>query len=176
MINNGGIYLKKIVGCVVICLLCFVQIPVHTDAKFHLSELKTINDFTLKTLDGKDIQLSKLKGKPIVINFFTTWCPTCKEELPNLIKFQKKYGKDIYFLSINYTSYEVGKIDKIKEFVKKWNINFPVLLDSTGKVGKKYEVITIPTTFLIDKEGNVVRRNVGPITFEELEAFILESK
>lgn len=151
-------------------------IPIHADARFQLSNLHATNEFSLSSLDGKTIRLSDLKGKPVVLNFFTTWCPACKVELPELIKFQSKYGKDLSFFSINYTTYELGKIEKIKKFAKENQINFPILLDSTGEVGKKFEVITIPTTFFIDKNGYIVKKNIGPITFEELEAFLLEGK
>lgn len=158
------------------CVLAILIFPIQGEARFQLSNLRTTNDFSLKTIDGNEIQMSDLKGKPFIINFFTTWCPSCKEELPELIKFQTKYGKENYLLSINYTSFEIGGTEKINNFVKKNKINFPVLLDHSGVVGKKFEVITIPTTFFFDSSGNVVKKNVGPTTFVDLEEFILENK
>lgn len=159
----------------VVLLLCLLFIPNHAQAKFQLSNLSATNDFHLKTIDGKEIHLNDLKGKQVILNFFTTWCPACKEELSDLNKFQEKYGKEVNFLSINYTAYEIGKNERILEYIKRNQINFPVLLDISGKVGKSFEVITIPTTIFIDKNGNIIKKNVGPVTFNDLESFVLEN-
>lgn len=159
---------------IIFLIFCVIFLPFKTEAKFELSNLQVTNNFSLKTINGEVIKLSDLKGKPVILNFFTTWCPTCKEELPELIKFQNKYGSEYNFLSINYTIYEIGKKEKIVNYARNNHINFPILFDTTGEVGKKFGVITIPTTFFIDKNGNIVKKNIGPVTFEELEKFVLE--
>lgn len=167
--------MKYIISSILI-LFSVLFIPIHSNAKFALSNLHMTNDLSLKTLDGKIVKLSEMTGKPVILNFFTTWCPACKEEIPELIRFQSKYGKQINFYSINYTTFEIGKVEKVKSFVKKNNINFPILLDNYGEVGKKYEVITIPSTFFIDSKGVLVKKIVGPVSFDMLEEFVLENK
>lgn len=160
---------------IIICILCLLCFSTQSaQAAFRIMEMKPVKDFTLPTLDGEEITLSKLQGKPIIINFFTTWCPSCKEEMPILTKFYEKYKDDVYFLGVNYTSYEIGKREAIGKYVKKYGLNFPVLLDENGEVGKAYEVLTIPTTFFLDKDGVIVKKHIGPLSYEELEQIVIE--
>ncbi|MGG0719675.1 redoxin domain-containing protein [Robertmurraya massiliosenegalensis] len=123
----------------------------------------TAPDFTLSTLDGKDIQLSNLKGKKIMLNFWTTWCPPCKAEMPDMQKFFTEAGDEIEILAVNIdTSYDVAG------FVEDFNITFPVLLDKDGKVMKEYRILTIPTTYFIDKNGVIQNKIIGAMTVEKM--------
>lgn len=164
MLKKGWFFLA-----VIMCTLLWANVGY---AKMYEMEAKPIKDFQLSTIDGKEIRLSQLKGKPIILNFFTTWCPSCKEEMPALRKFYQNHSSDVHFFAVNYTAYEVGKIDKIKEYVKENNMNFPVLLDESGEVGKLYEVLTLPTTFFLDSQGNIVKKHIGPLSYEEIEQII----
>lgn len=123
----------------------------------------TAPDFTLSTLDGKNVQLSNLKGKKIMLNFWTTWCPPCKAEMPDIQKFYTEAGDEIEILAVNIdTSYDVaGFVDDMK-------INFPVLLDKDGKVMKMYRILTIPTTYFIDKNGVIQNKIIGAMTVEKM--------
>lgn len=121
------------------------------------SKSKTI-DFTLSDLNGKSHTLSKYKGKVIFLNFWATWCPPCRAEMPAMQKMYKSWNSKKYvMLAVN-----IGQ-DKqtVKSFANKNGYTFPILLDSTSKIARKYRVSGIPTTYIINKEGKIVTRIVG---------------
>ena len=112
-------------------------------------------DFTLKDISGKEFKLSKNAGKrPVLINFWATWCVVCKEEMPLLNSMYKEFKeKDIVFVAVNYQDTD----KKIKRFLKTTPVNFPVLLDPKGKVTEGlYGASGLPVTILVDREGTVV--------------------
>lgn len=131
---------------------------------------KSIN-FTLKTLKGEEFTLNKLKGKKVFLNFWTTWCPPCQEEMPQIERFYQTYGKtkNVEVVAINITDQDSGE-DVIKEFADYYQLTFPIVLDEKGDVSKKYEVLTIPTSFILDEKGNIVKEITGPVT----EQFLLD--
>lgn len=106
----------------------------------------------LENTNGKIIQKTNYKGQVTVINFWATWCPPCVEEIPSLNRLKKKmHGLPFELISINYAE----KKKTIIEFMKKVNVEFPVLLDKDGGFAKKWNIITYPSTFIIDKEGKI---------------------
>jgi len=125
-------------------------------AKAGISPLKQktpISDFSLPALSGETRSLSSFKGKVVLLNFWATWCPPCRAEMPSMEKlYTSLKGKDFEILAVNLQ--EDPKT--VKEFVTKNGYTFPILLDSSGKTGSVYGVRGIPTTYLIDKEGFVV--------------------
>lgn len=126
-----------------------------------LSKLKTkilAPNFHLVDMDGKKIQLKDYKGKPLIINFWATWCPPCREELPSMNKGWKKV-KD---LGIEMLAINVGEDeDTIFNFTADYPIDFTVLLDLSGNIISEWPVNGLPTTFVIDKEGYIVYRAIG---------------
>jgi thiol-disulfide isomerase/thioredoxin len=137
-------------------------------------------DFTLPDLNGKEISLGSLKGKKVMLNFFATWCPPCKAEMPDMEKlYQETKNSDFVILAVN-----LGEdADVVKDFMKKNNYNFPVLLDLKGTVADKYSISAIPTTYFLDKEGNIVpfsdislgktvTRKQGAMTLEEMRFYM----
>jgi thiol-disulfide isomerase/thioredoxin len=116
-------------------------------------------DFQLKNIKGENIKLSSLQGKVIVLNFFATWCPPCKAELPGFLKVVREYnGKDVEFVFVDIQE------DKktVESFLKEQNFTEIIpLLDITGEVSGLYAVRGIPATFIIDKEGNLVTSHEG---------------
>jgi len=126
-------------------------------------------DFSLYTTDETKYQLSSLKGKIVVLNFWTTWCPPCKEELQEIEEFFKevKSDKDILVLGLNLTAEEESK-NTVKQFVKTHRLSYPILLDTYNEVRNRYNIMVIPTTFIVDKKGRIVQKIVGPITKEQL--------
>ncbi len=115
-------------------------------------------DFSLKNEDGKIYKLSDYKGKLVIINFWATWCPPCRYEMPAMERAWKKLkGKGVVLLAIN-----VGEdANTIFEFAAKYPMTFPVLLDRNAEVVKKYKVTGLPTTYIISPEGIVIHRAMG---------------
>lgn len=112
---------------------------------------KAAPDFKLKTLDGKEISLSQLKGKPVVVNFFASWCPPCIKEMPDLNAFANEYKDKVTVLGLNVTTND--RVEDVKKMVAEQKLTFPVLLDEKGAAAVAYKIVPIPTTFFIDKDG-----------------------
>jgi peroxiredoxin len=137
-----------------------------------LQEGNKAPDFQLKTLDGADVKLSDLRGKKVILNFWATWCPPCKAEIPHMQNFYVSSDKTkVEILAINLTTSEKNP-ENVKEFVKERNVTFPVLLDQDGDVGVQYQAITIPTSYLIDSQGIVRKKIVGPMDKDMLNHLI----
>ncbi|MGG3916301.1 peroxiredoxin family protein [Rossellomorea vietnamensis] len=125
-------------------------------------------DFKLDTLDGKSITLSELKGKKVIVNFWATWCPPCKEEMPVMQEFYTKYGKDVEVLAIN-----IDPQYNVKEYQKSLGLSFPILLDTDDKINNAYDILTVPTTFVINEQGIITHKQIGAITnIDSLTALI----
>ena len=128
-----------------------------------IKELAT--DFTLKLLDGKDFHLNDYKGKPVLINFFASWCLPCREEMPVLEKIVNEYNpKGVVFLGIAVDDTE----EKMKDFIAKYGVTFPVGLDKTAAIQKSFGLYGIPTTYFIDKQGIINYFHSGTVTEELL--------
>jgi peroxiredoxin len=115
-------------------------------------------DFTLQGEDGNTYRLSDYRGNVVVLNFGATWCPPCRYEMPSMERAHKKLqGEKIVLLAINVGESE----DKVFEFTGQYPVTFPLLLDTEGAIIRKYQVIGMPTTFVIDPRGIVTHRAVG---------------
>ena len=128
---------------------------------------KKASDFELKTSEGKTVQLSKLKGKVVLLNFWATWCGPCRAEIPDFLEVYKQYkekGFEIVGVSLDEEGWSV-----VNPFVQQYKIKYPIVIGS-GKLVKEYGGFEfIPTTFLIDKKGAIVHTFTGAVTKAELE-------
>ena len=117
-----------------------------------------ITRFTAQTLDGRTVSSEDWEGKVVLINFWATWCPPCKAEIPDLIALQEKYSDHLQVLGI---SEDEGSPDAVRTFIKEHNINYPVVM-STPKIREALPgVIALPTSFVIDRNGRIVQKHVG---------------
>jgi thiol-disulfide isomerase/thioredoxin len=120
---------------------------------------KAAPDFTLQTLDGKNVSLSSFRGKGVLLNFWATWCGPCKIEMPWFVELQKEYGSQ--GLQIVGVAMDDSSPQDIQTFVKEMGVNYPVLLGKEA-VGQAYGgVDVLPTTFFIDRDGKIVAREFG---------------
>ena len=128
------------------------------------------SDFTLELFNGELFHLNTHKGKPVVINFWASWCIPCREEMPVLEKAYKEYKKKgVVFIGISVQDTET----KAREFVKEFQVSFPTGIDMTGVIRDSYRVYGLPTTFFIDREGKIDYLHVGGVN-EELLKYELE--
>lgn len=125
--------------------------------------------FTLPSYpDNQPISLSDFKGKPLLINFWASWCPPCQEETPDLVKAYAKYGNKVQFISVNLTAKD--SLPDIKGFIDKYGIQYPVALDVNGTVTSQYNVVAIPTSIFVNRSGVIVARVTGAIMPQILES------
>jgi cytochrome c biogenesis protein CcmG, thiol:disulfide interchange protein DsbE len=125
-------------------------------------------DFTLKSLDGGKIQLSSFKGRPVVVNFFASWCLPCRDEAPLLRSTAlEAANKDVVILGVAYSDKEPDT----RKFRDEFNLGFPVLMDSDdSRVSVNYGIKGVPETFFVSKDGKIAKYHPGPIDAASLEA------
>jgi peroxiredoxin len=116
-------------------------------------------DFTLKNIDGNEVSLSDYKGKIVFINFWATWCGPCRHEVPAFVELQEEYGKDdLVILGI---SVDRGDLSVVPAFAKDYNINYEVLYASAEVVAMYGGINSIPTTYIVDREGYIRDGRIG---------------
>ncbi len=126
-------------------------------------------DFTVLDYEGKKVQLSEYFGKPIVINFWATWCPYCVDEMALFNEMYEKYGEDIHFLMVNSTDGKRETVEKAKAYIEEEGFTFPVFFDSEGQATYAYEANSLPTSVFINKEGNVIAYQPGKLSDQMLQ-------
>lgn len=128
-----------------------------------VKEGKPAPNFELTTLAGEAVQLSDYKGKKIILNFWATWCPPCKAEMPHMQNFYEKNKRnDIEIIAVNLTSMDKGKTN-IENYVKEYALTFDIPLDEEGTIGAQYQAFSIPTSYIIDSKGIITKKIVGPM-------------
>ena len=124
-------------------------------------------DFAVAGLDGSKTALSSLKGKIVLLNFWATWCPPCKAEMPSIEALWKATkGKAFTILALS----DGESPSDVSAFIKKNGYTYPVFVDPAGSVPQRYGVQGIPTTYVIDKKGMVIARVIGGIEYNSPEA------
>ncbi|OGW52252.1 MAG: hypothetical protein A2Z50_08315 [Nitrospirae bacterium RBG_19FT_COMBO_42_15] len=116
-------------------------------------------DFELKDLSKKSMKLSDYKGKVVFLNFWATWCKPCKEEMPSMeLLYKAMKGKDFEMLAVSIDR----DIAKVEPFIKELKLTFPVALDFMGKADRRYKLTGVPETYIIDQNGVIVEKILGP--------------
>lgn len=124
-------------------------------------------DFTLSDLSGKQVQLSSLKGKVVLVNFWATWCPPCREEIPSMVKLnQIMQGKNFQMLAI---SIDEGGEQAVQEFFRQNGVTLPALLDNDGSVSRRYGTTGVPETFIVDGKGTIRKKVIGGVEWSSPE-------
>lgn len=126
-------------------------------------------DHVLHDTQGNQIQLKNLKNKWIIVNYWASWCPSCMEEVPELNRFYQNNHKDVLIYGVNYDRLPRQSLIRA---VSRTNIEFPVLVEDPSRVLQLNSVVYLPTTFILNPEGKVVKKIVGPSTERSLLATI----
>jgi peroxiredoxin len=148
-------------------LLAVVAASGCTKHEAPVAEGSVAPDFTLQDLSGKPVQLASLRGKVVLLNFWATWCPPCREEVPSLVRLnQAMQGKPFQMLAV---SVDEGGKNAVETFFKKGGATLPALLDTDAKVARLYGTTGVPETFVIDPKGVILKKVAGPMDWASRE-------
>lgn len=146
------------------------QTPQDSDAPTETEPSKVeAPDFTVEDADGEKVKLSDYVGKPIVLNFWASWCSPCKSEMPEFNEAWEELDGEVQFLMVNMTDGARETVDTAKEYVEGQGFSFPVFFDTGSEAAMAYSAYSLPTTYFIDAEGYVVARAVGAIDGDTLQ-------
>ncbi len=129
-------------------------------------------DISLATPGGEKISLAQLRGKAVILNLWATWCPPCRAEMPAIEKYYELYrDQGLVVLGVNETAQEYNPLD-IVPFVSEYGLTFPILLDETGEVARKYNLHYLPSSFFINRDATIEEVVVGPVSEALLQTYI----
>ena len=120
-------------------------------------------------VNGNKVKLSDMKGKPVVINFWATWCYYCKQEMPDFNQVYQEYGDDVVFMMVNMTDGYQETVDMAKAYIAEKGFVFPVYFDTDLEASIAYAVTGLPTTYFVDANGTLVTYASGAISAETLK-------
>jgi len=128
-------------------------------------------NFTVLDSELREVELYDMIGKPVVLNFWATWCYYCKIEMPDFDEAAEKY-KDVTFMMVNYTDGESETVESASAYIDEMGYTFPVYYDTSLQAADAYAVQAFPTTVFIDEEGRVVKTYEGALSADRLEYYI----
>ena len=140
-----------------------------TDENNTDSENIAAPDFTMTDKDGNEVKLSNFSGKPIVLNFWASWCGPCQMEMPDFEEMYKTYGEEVQFVMVNMTDGSQETVESAAQFITEKGYTFPVYYDTKMEGAYYYSVYSLPTTYFIDAQGYVSASNKGMISGENLQ-------
>ena len=116
-------------------------------------------EFSLQSLDGRMVSLNDFRGKSVVVNFWATWCPPCRSEMPDMEQIARERADDVVVLAVNVQEAR----EPVRRFVDQYGLTFPIVLDTSGDVTQSFGVQSLPTSFFVDREGRVAAFNMGAL-------------
>lgn len=138
---------------------------------------KKAPDFELQSLDGETFKLSDYRGQVVMLNFWASWCPPCRVEMPHMDTYYQNHQEDdIEILAVNMTTLERGSREKVPEFVEKHALTFPILMDENGDIKDLYKVMVYPTTYMVNEDGIITDRINIPLDVDIISWLFEESK
>lgn len=128
-----------------------------------LSQGQTAPDFTLTDQNGDNVKLSDYRGKKVILNFWATWCPPCRAEMPHMQEFHENNADgDVVILAVNLTAQDNGE-EAIRSFIDEFGLTFSIPMDETGSAAQAYQIRTVPTTYILNTKGEIAQKIVGPM-------------
>ena len=135
-----------------------------------LQEGRPAPDFTFPDLDARKVSLSDFRGKVVLVNIWATWCPPCRDEMPSMQKLYERFkGERFEILAV---SIDAEGQKAVAPFMRKMNLTFPALLDPKETIKPLYRITGVPESFIIDKDGIVVEKIIGPIDWAAPKVFL----
>jgi len=167
--------MKKFCFSLSILLLSFLaqnaeaQLSPEVEKAFNEAKLPVVKErtnpalFSLPLLNGGNASLSSYKGKVVILNFWATWCPPCRAEMPSMETLYQRFKNQ----GLEILAVDIGEIpSKVQQFISQNAYTFPVLLDKDNKISSQYGIRAIPTTYIIDREGRIISMIVGSIRWD----------
>jgi cytochrome c biogenesis protein CcmG/thiol:disulfide interchange protein DsbE len=140
----------------------------NTGASASGQESTPAADFVVVDAQGNEVSLSSFRGKPVVVNFWTSWCTYCKQEIPDFQNAYDAYGDRVEFMMVNSTSDSQETLKKAQAYLDEGGYTFPCYFDTTGQAVQAYQLQGYPTTYVIDAQGNIATYSIGAMTEENL--------
>lgn len=140
-----------------------------TQASERDQQLQQAPDFVVTDIDGNEVKLSDFQGKPVIVNFWASWCGPCKSEMPDFEEMYQQYGEEIHFVMVNMTDGSRETVEVASEFIAEQGYTFPVYFDTQYSAAITYGVTSIPATYFIDAQGNAVAYARSVIDAETLQ-------
>ncbi len=141
------------------------------ETKIGIKKGYTAPDFELLNLDDEPVKLSDFAGKKVILNFWATWCPPCRAEMPHMEKFYTDHEKDVVVLAVNLTNTEKNRAN-VSDFIEDFGLTFPIVMDEEGDVSSSYQVVAYPTSYIIDSQGIIQNIYQGAINYEMMNKAI----
>ena len=136
------------------------------------AEARHAPSFSVRTLEGKSLRLSELKNRPLIVDFWATWCGPCRASMPHLSSMQSRYGKQ--GLAVIGMSVDDGGPENVRKFANKLGVKFTLAMADDEILDAYGPIRSIPTTFFINRKGDIVRRVVGYIDGETMDDYVKE--
>ena len=168
------LYLKKTAYIAPVVMASLMGIFIANAVEINKVEEKIVSPIELQRYDGGNYSIRAEDKSLVVVNFFATWCPPCKAEMPHLQSFANNLPEDVQLIGVNLTARDDGK-GALSNFIEEYNVTYPILLDYDDRYGKQYRIASIPTTIVL-KNGNEIQRIIGPISEEGLRKVIMQYK
>lgn len=148
--------------------------PSAQDVQFGVEVGQPAPNFTLMSLDGDEVSLADYQGQPVLINFWASWCPPCRLEMPDLVEaYEAHKDEGFIILAIDLTFQD--SLPDVETFVEEFGLTFPVLLDEDGAVAnRQYRLLGLPMSVFVNREGIITRLHIGAMTAEQVDDFVNE--
>ena len=160
-------------GAIIVVLAVAIVYTIYSAVTKEQHALLQVGDmapnFTLQDLDGKQQTLADYKGQGVVVNFWGTWCESCKKEMPAFDKYYQQFkDRGVQMLAINVAESDYA----VKTFVQQYDMTFPVAIDHTKSVVRTYNIEPLPTTMLINEHGEIVKIITGEMTEQDIKQYM----